>query len=52
MNREFEWLNENSRKFLNAGYLTGNQTAEERVREIANIITYIYFVVTSGINNN
>lgn len=35
MNREFEWLNENSRKFLNAGYLTGDQTAEERVREIA-----------------
>ena len=37
MNKEtqFKWLTENSRKFLNAGYLTGNQTAEERIREIA-----------------
>lgn len=34
MEKQFEWLNENSRKFLNAGYLTGNQTVEERVREI------------------
>ena len=37
MNKEtqFKWLTENSRKFLSAGYLTGNQTAEERIREIA-----------------
>ena len=32
---EFNWLTENSRKFLNAGYLTGTQTPEERIREIA-----------------
>jgi ribonucleoside-diphosphate reductase alpha chain len=29
------WLNENSRKFLSKGYLVGNITAEERIREIA-----------------
>ena len=29
------WLNENSRKFLAKGYLVGNMTAEERIREIA-----------------
>ncbi len=29
------WLNENSRKFLSKGYLVGNTTAEERIREIA-----------------
>ena len=33
--QEFNWLTENSRKFLNAGYLTGTQTPEERIREIA-----------------
>lgn len=31
----FEWLNEDSRKFLSRGYIDGNMTAEERVREIA-----------------
>ena len=31
----FEWLNENSRKFLAAGYLTEGVTAEERIYEIA-----------------
>jgi ribonucleoside-diphosphate reductase alpha chain len=32
---EFNWLTENSRKFLGAGYLTGDQTPEQRIREIA-----------------
>lgn len=31
------WLNENSRAFLSKGYLVGNTTAEERIREIAEI---------------
>jgi ribonucleoside-diphosphate reductase alpha chain len=31
------WLNENSRKFLSKGYLVGNITAEDRIREIAEI---------------
>ncbi len=31
------WLNENSRKFLSKGYLMGGATAEERIREIAEI---------------
>ena len=31
----FEWLNENSRNFLAAGYLTEGVTAEERIYEIA-----------------
>ncbi|MFS4418102.1 ribonucleoside-diphosphate reductase subunit alpha [Maribacter sp. 2307ULW6-5] len=31
----FEWLTDHSRNFLASGYLTGNQTAEERIREIA-----------------
>ena len=31
-----EWLNENSRKFLQLGYLVGDTTPEERIREIAN----------------
>ena len=34
-NEPFEWLNENSRKFLAAGYLQGDQTPEMRIREIA-----------------
>lgn len=33
--QDFNWLTENSRKFLNAGYLTGTQTPEQRIREIA-----------------
>jgi ribonucleoside-diphosphate reductase alpha chain len=32
----FEWLNEESRKFLSRGYLTEGQTPEDRVRYIAN----------------
>ncbi|MAT90067.1 MAG: ribonucleoside-diphosphate reductase subunit alpha [Flavobacteriaceae bacterium] len=31
----FEWLNENSRKFLAAGYLSPGVSAEQRIREIA-----------------
>ena len=31
------WLNENSRKFLAKGYLVGDITAEDRIREIAQI---------------
>ncbi len=31
------WLNETSRKFLAKGYLVGDMTAEERIREIAEI---------------
>ena len=30
----FDWLNENSRKFLGAGYLIEGVTAEERIREV------------------
>ena len=32
---EIEWLTNNSRKFLESGYLTGDTTPEERIREIA-----------------
>jgi ribonucleoside-diphosphate reductase alpha chain len=32
----FEWLTENSRKFLASGYLADGVTAEQRIREIAN----------------
>ena len=31
----FHWLNENSRKFLSAGYLTEGVSPEERIKEIA-----------------
>lgn len=31
----FEWLNDDSRTFLSRGYIDGNMTAEERIREIA-----------------
>ncbi|WP_295830914.1 ribonucleoside-diphosphate reductase subunit alpha [uncultured Winogradskyella sp.] len=31
----FEWLNDNSRKFLGAGYLIEGVSAEERIREVA-----------------
>lgn len=34
-NKGFEWLNENSRKFLASGYLTEDITPEGRIREIA-----------------
>ncbi len=33
---EINWLTENSRKFLESGYLTDGITPEERIREIAN----------------
>ena len=32
---EIVWLTENSRKFLESGYLTGDTTPEQRIREIA-----------------
>ena len=32
---DFAWLNENSRKFLESGYLTDGVMPEERIREIA-----------------
>ncbi|MEM6719906.1 MAG: ribonucleoside-diphosphate reductase subunit alpha [Bacteroidota bacterium] len=32
---KFSWLNENSRKFLEAGYLTPGVSPEQRIREIA-----------------
>ena len=32
----FEWLNKDSRLFLSRGYLLEGQTAEERIRDIAN----------------
>lgn len=31
----FKWLNEYSRRFLNAGYLKNGETPEERIRQIA-----------------
>ncbi len=31
-----DWLNENSRKFLQSGYLVGDMSPEERIRQIAN----------------
>mgnify|MGYP001452498308 FL=1 len=31
----FKWLTKHSRDFLAAGYISGNYTAEERIREIA-----------------
>lgn len=33
----FEWLNDNSRKFLSRGYLKDWVTAEERIREMADV---------------
>lgn len=33
--QDFEWLNEESRQFLNAGYLSENETAEERIWAVA-----------------
>jgi ribonucleoside-diphosphate reductase alpha chain len=34
-NYAFDWLNDNSRKFLEAGYLMEGVTPEERIREVA-----------------
>jgi len=33
--KKYYWLNEKSRDFLSRGYIQGNQTAEERIRQIA-----------------
>src|SRR5690625_2147316 len=35
MTNDFNWLNENSRNFLNGGYLTEGVTPERRIRDIA-----------------
>ncbi len=35
MTNEFKWLNENSRNFLNGGYLTEGVTPEQRIKIIA-----------------
>ena len=35
MNDRYYWLNEDSRLFLERGYLQPNQTPEQRVRQIA-----------------
>ncbi len=35
MEKDFYWLNAKSRTFLERGYLKLNQTAEERIKEIA-----------------
>ena len=35
MREPFEWLNEESREFLNRGYLLEGTTPEQRIREIA-----------------
>lgn len=33
--KKFKWLNDNTRTFLNRGYLVGNISAEERIMQIA-----------------
>ena len=35
MNKDFEWVTEETRQFMEKGYLDPGQTVEERVREIA-----------------
>ena len=35
MTNDFKWLNENSRNFLNSGYLTKGITPEQRIKNIA-----------------
>ena len=35
MNKDIYWLNKDSRKFLSRGYLLENETAEQRIRDIA-----------------
>src|SRR5690625_3342616 len=35
MTNDFNWLNENSRNFLNGGYLTEGTSPEQRIRDIA-----------------
>ena len=34
-NKDIYWLNADSRKFLARGYLLENETAEQRIRDIA-----------------
>ena len=34
--REYKWLNKDSRKFLERGYLEANETPEQRIQDIAN----------------
>jgi ribonucleoside-diphosphate reductase alpha chain len=36
MNKEWYWLNEDSRKFLERGYLAEGESAEDRITQIAN----------------
>ena len=35
MNKDFDWVTEETRQFMEKGYLDPGQTVEERVREIA-----------------
>ena len=35
MKEDFFWLNDDSRTFLSRGYIDGDKTAEERIRDIA-----------------
>ena len=35
MNEKYFWLNKDSRKFLERGYLLEGETAEQRIRQIA-----------------
>ena len=37
---KYNWLNEDSRKFLRRGYIEGDKTAEERILEIAKAAEY------------
>ena len=44
MNKEWYWLNEDSRKFLERGYLSEGESAEDRITQIANAAqTYLGF---------
>ena len=36
MTTEYYWLNKDSRKFLERGYLTEGETPEQRILDIAN----------------
>ena len=39
-NKDIYWLNNDSRKFLARGYLLENETAEQRIRDIAEKAEY------------
>src|SRR5690625_3897565 len=43
--KSFDWLNENSRNFLNGGYLTEGVTPEQRIKDIADNAEYILGIV-------